>query len=164
MSFNIGLKLNKQVSSDILRDKFYSWETENNSSDDIYCLSPSYCGIVLSQHYEDSEPLIQELSSALSYDFKFIQEPKANHNEEDEETLFQFGWVSSTSFLDNLKNVRKVIDANPDFHSKLNLSDEWKWYFNNNNKDTFSQEINNLIEVLEIGNSQGVTEICYTVG
>jgi cobalamin biosynthesis protein CbiG len=164
MSMDIGIKLNKEVSSDQLRDKFYSWEKETNISDDIYCLSPSYCGMVLSKHYENSEPIISELSKALNFDCTFIQEPKVNHNEEDEETRFQFGWVNSISFLDNLKNLKKAIDTNSEFQNKLNLKDEWKWYFDKKNIDTFSQEIDNLIEVLEVGNSQGVTEICYSVG
>lgn len=164
MSIDIGIKLNKEISSDELRDKFYPWEKETNLSDNIYCLSPSYCGMVLSQHYEDSEHIILELSNALNFNCKFIKEPKANHNEEDEETRFQFGWVDSTSFLENLKGLRLAIDANPDFHNKLNLNNEWKWYFNKNNKDTFSQEVDNLIEIIEVGNSQNVTEICYSVG
>lgn len=164
MSMDVGLKLNKEISSDTLRDKFYSWETEKNSSDDIYCLSPGFCSLALGKLFEDSEPIISELSKALNFECNFIEEPKANHSEEDEETRFQFGWVSSTLYLENLKKMRTLIDTNPDFYTKLDLTNQWEWYFDKKNEGTFSQDIDNLIEVLEVGNSQGVIEICYTAG
>lgn len=163
MSMSIGLKLNKVISSDILRDKFYSWETETNKSDDIYCLSSGFCSIVMAKHFEESEPIISELSKSLNYDCTFIEEPKANHSEEDEETQFKFGWINSEIYLDNLKKIKIIIDTNSEFFKNLNLSSEWSWYFDNKNEDTFSQDIINLIEVIEIGNEQGVSEICYTV-
>ena len=163
MGFDIGLKLNKEIASDGLRNKFYSWNTEN-TSDDIYCLSRGFCNMILSQHYDDSEPVISELNEVLGYDCSFIQEPKVNHNEEDEETRFKFGWANSVQFLDNLKKVKTLIQDNSDFSKNIELSEDWKYYFSGQDEDCFPQDIDNLIEVIEIGNSQGVTEICYSVG
>jgi hypothetical protein len=163
MGLDIGLKLNKAIASDKLRNQFYNWSTEN-TSDDIYCLSRGYCNLVMSKHYADSEPLITELNKVLEADCSFIQEPKVNHYEEDEVTKFQFGWISSTQFLDNLKYVKSLIQNKSDFSSRMNLNDDWKYYFGGQDEYCFSQDIDNLIEVIEIGNLQGVTKVCYSAG
>ena len=163
MGMDIGLKLNKVITSDQLRNKFYSWNTEN-TSDDIYCLSRGFCNMILSQHYNDGEPVISELNEILEFDCSFIQEPKANHNDEDAETRFQFGWVNSVQFLNNLRKIKTLIQDNSDFSKNIDLNEDWKYYFSGQDDDCFPQDIDNLIEVIEIGNSQGVTEICYSVG
>jgi hypothetical protein len=119
---------------------------------------------VLSQHFDRGEPIISELSKVLGFDCKFIQEPKVNHIEEDEETRFQFGWVNSNSYLNNLKIVKTLVQSNSDMSSKIDLSEDWKYYFSGQDKYSFQQDIDHLIEVLEIGNLQGLTEICYSVG
>jgi hypothetical protein len=118
----------------------------------------------MSKHYSDSEPLITELNKALEVDCSFIQEPKVNHCEEDEETKFQFGWVSSSQFLGNLKNVRSLIQNNSDFSKKMNLNENWQDYFSRQDEHCFLQDIYNLIKIIEISNFQGVNDICYSAG
>jgi hypothetical protein len=93
-----------------------------------------------------------------------FQEPKVNHIEEDEDTRYQFGWVNSISYLNNLKIVKTLVQSNSDMSSKIDLSEDWKYYFSGQDKYSFQQDIDHLIEVLEIGNLQGLTEICYSVG
>ncbi len=163
MGLDIGLKLNKEVVSNDLKNQFYSW-SDDDASDDIYCLSRGYCNLVLAQHFADSEPIIIELSRVLQFDCCFIDKPKANHCEEDEATRFQFGWVDSVQFLEKLIILKGLVDARPDFSKDLKLSNVLKYYFSKQEDGDFFEDISNLIKVLEIGNAQGVTEICYSVG
>jgi len=163
MGLDISIKLNIEIASEELRNKFYIWSNEY-ASDEIGCLSRDFCNMVLSQHSDSGEPIISELSKVLSFDCKFLQEPKVNHIEEDEDTRYQFGWVNSISYLNNLKIVKTLVQSNSDMSSKIDLSEDWKYYFSGQDKYSFQQDIDHLIEVLEIGNLQGLTEICYSVG
>lgn len=162
MGFDIGLKLNKEITSDELRKKLYSYENEK-STDNICCLSRGFCNMVLSQFIDD-ESIMPELSGKLNFDCSFLEEPKANHIDEDDETKFQFGWVDSSLFLENLKELKKALDNNPTFYENLDLEEDWQYYFNKENEDCFYQDIQNIIEILEVANNQGVTELCYTIG
>ncbi len=163
MGLDIGLKLNKEVASAALRDKFYSTNTAN-TADDIYCMSRGYCNLILSKHSPESEELVAELSKALAFDCGFLQEPKVNHYEEDEETKFQFGWVNSTQFLDNLKKVKALMHDKTGFSANMNLSEAWKQYFGGQDPHSFSQDVENIIEIIDVANAQGTTELCYSVG
>lgn len=162
MGFDIGLKLNKAIASDDIKKQFYPHDDEN-TNDEIFCLTRAYCNMILTQHFTDSEPIISELSRVLQFDCSFLEEPKANHSEEDESTRFQFGWVNSFHFLDNLMQLKDTIQTQPNFSKNLNLNYNWTYYFTKQEEEDFFKDIDNLIKVLEVAHSQGVTEICYSV-
>ena len=162
MGLDISLKLNKQIESVELKNQFYAWNT-NNSSDDICCLSRAYCGLMLMQFDSYGNEVVGELNRVLEFDCSFLQEPKPNHVDEKEDTLFKFGWVNTIEFLGNLKKLEKTLQMKPDFSQSLNVDANWKNYFNGQGRGTFFEDITNLIKVLEIGNEQGLTEICYVV-
>jgi phage pi2 protein 07 len=161
MGFDISLKLNKVIDATEIRDKFAPYV--DNQSDSISCLSRGFCNLVLNQHFPDNEPLILELSKALEFNCSFIEEPKANHFEEDEETRFKFGWVKSDIFLSNLVKLNEQLELKPQFSKNLDLSSDWIYYFEEDEENNFRQDIRNLIGVIEICNQQEITEICYVV-
>jgi hypothetical protein len=157
MGIDIGIKLNKKIASDDLKSKFYSYE-EGNASDDICCLSRAFYSLVT------KDDIIDELNKVLKFDCTFLQEPKLNHVEENDDTKFQFGWVNSVLFLENLKEVKNRINLKSNYFEKMNLNSNWIYYFREQGNGYFIDDINNLIEVIEIGNIQGLTEICYSIG
>jgi hypothetical protein len=161
MGLDIGIKFNKEIVSKTLSDKFSKSEEK---LDNLYCLSRGYCHMIMMKEFSDGEPVIEELEKALDYDCSFIQEPKANHYEEGDDTLFQFGWVNSIDFLKDLTEVQKMLKINLHNLKKLNLEDNWVDYFNEKGEYGFKNDIDNLMEVLDIANKKGVTEICYTIG
>lgn len=159
MGLDISIKLNKKIKSDYLKEKYHLWTDE---SDDIVCLSRDYCNLMLMQFEPENEQFFSDLNTTFGYDCSFLQKPKLNHPEESEETLFQFGWLKSNDFLEQLKQLKLVIENKRDFVPHVHWPLEWIEYFIT--EGSFLINISNLIEVLEIGNQQGVTEVCYVIG
>jgi len=159
MGFDIGIRMNKKIESVYLKEKFHPWVEEDF---DFGCLSRGYCSLMLLQFESGNEELFIDLKNVFGYDCTFLQRPKVNHVEEGEDTLFQFGWEESKGFLAQLKELKLIIDSKQGFIKPPHWPLEWEEYFITDG--SFLKDIANLVEVLEVGNAEGVTEVCYVIG